>query len=150
MAPEEFHARLHHSGQFQKSSYVGGKTFVVTRVEVDLFSYTVLMEFVKDYLHYTEIGGIYVLAEDDAGWKLITTDKDVMEVVEGYSNGEEVNFYIDNTVDQTIEPLHQMQPHVIIRPRKNIIQGNNSFILFYKIMLKPHMIRMYKIRIYFW
>ena len=125
MAPEEFNVRLNHNGQFKKSSYVGGEVFVVTRVELDLFSYTVLMEFVKDYLHYTEIGGVYILDEENGGWKLITTDKDVMEVVQGYDNGEEVEFYIDNTVDENIEPLNQMQPHVVIRPRKNIIQGTS-------------------------
>ena len=115
--------RLHYDGEFQRTSYVGGKSFVVTRVDMDCFSYTVLMEFVKDYLHYTEIGGIYISKGKRGGWQLMLDDKGVNEFVNGCKNEEEVDFYIDNTVDKDIEPLRQLQPHVTIRPRKNIIQG---------------------------
>lgn len=120
---EDKNIRLHYDGEFQRTSYVGGKSFVVTHVDMDCFSYTVLMEFVKDYLHYTEIGGIYISKGKRGGWQLLLDDKGVNEFVNGCKNEEELDFYIDNTVDEDIEPLRQLQPHVTIRPRKNIIQG---------------------------
>ncbi|KAL6554092.1 hypothetical protein OROMI_019765 [Orobanche minor] len=42
----------------------------------------------------------------------------------GCGNDEEIEFYIDNTVDLDIEPTRQMQPHVKIRPRKNLIEAD--------------------------
>lgn len=121
--------RFHFLGEFQRRNYVGGKTHMITRVDVDLFSYTVLTEFVKDYLNFSEIGGIYVMS-NKGGWKLILDDKDVAEFMEVCADEEEIHFYIDNTVDKDIEPVRQMQPHIIIRPRKTIIQGINVALIY--------------------
>lgn len=55
MKEKEITARLNYNGRFQKSVYVNGRSFAITRVEVDTFSYTVLMEYVKDYLHFTKL-----------------------------------------------------------------------------------------------
>lgn len=115
--------RLYHQGEFKKTVYAGGKSLVVTRVQVDRFSYTVLMEFVKDYLDYTEIGGIYISKGRGGGWELMTKDAEVVGLTKDCVEGEEINFYIDNIVDKEIEPMIQMQPHVIIWPRKHLIQG---------------------------
>lgn len=129
MKEKEILVTLHYNGQFQKNSYDGGKSLIVNRVEVDTFSYTVLMEFVKDYLHYTEIGGIYISKGKKGGWQLVTNDKDLIELVQGCDDGHEIDFYIDNTVDKEIEPMIQMQPHVIIRPRKHLFQGTYIFVI---------------------
>ena len=89
-------------------------------VELDRFSYTVLMEFVKDDLKYSEIGGIYT---SKGGWKLCGNDADLSELVKGVKVGDHMDFYIDNVVDNTIEPMKQMQPHVVMRPRPNLFGG---------------------------
>lgn len=131
---EELNVRLHYAGEFKKTTYVSGKSILVNRVEVDKFSFTVLMEYVKDYLHYSEIGGIYVRKGKRGGW-LVTNDSELNEVVKGCDDGEELHFYLDNTVDKDIEPLIQMQPNVIIRPRKNLVQGTYIFVI--SILLFP-------------
>lgn len=115
--------RLFFSGNFHRSTYSGGDSMLVPGVELDEFSYTVLMEYVKDYLHFSEIGGVYVSKGKKGGWKLITADRDVLGHLADCLADDEVNFYIDNHIDTGIEPLPQMQPHVIVRPRKNIVQG---------------------------
>ena len=51
---ELINIRLQHGGQFRRACYVGGESFVVTRYDVDQFSYGVLMDFDKDRLHCTE------------------------------------------------------------------------------------------------
>lgn len=122
------HVRLHYAGEFHKTSYVGGKSLLAP-VDSERFSYSVLMEFVKDYLEFTEIGGAYIRKEKRGGWELVLDDKDVTNFVKGFNNEEEIDFYIDNTVDKDIEPTSQMQPHVIIRPRKNIIQGIYVYVI---------------------
>ncbi|KAL1815561.1 hypothetical protein ACET3Z_018135 [Daucus carota] len=116
--------RLFFSGNFHRSTYSGGDSMLVPGVELDEFSYTVLMEYVKDYLHFSEIGGVYVSKGKKGGWKLITADRDVLEHLADCLADDEVNFYIDNHIDTGIEPLPQMQPHVIVRPRKNIVQDS--------------------------
>lgn len=123
MADKTVNVRLYYSGVFHRRSYSGGDSLLVNRVETDLFSYSVLMEFVKDYLKFTEIGGVYINEGTAGGWKLITNDKEVMQVVDGCNDEDEIEFYVDNTIDTEIEPVVQMQPHVVIRPRKNLIQG---------------------------
>ncbi|KAL1818366.1 hypothetical protein ACET3Z_013235 [Daucus carota] len=40
------------------------------------------MEYVKDELRYTEIGGVYE-KKFEGGWKLLLTDKDVVDAVKG-------------------------------------------------------------------
>ena len=78
---ELINIRLQHGGQFRRACYVGGESFVVTKYDVDRFSYSVLMDFVKDCLHYTEIGGVYINKGTRGGWQLILNDKDVNEYV---------------------------------------------------------------------
>ena len=104
MGEKEIHVRFYHAGEFNKTSYIGGESFTITRVELDTFSYTVLMEFVKDYLHYTEIGGVYSKGES-GGWELVSNDKELLEFVDSCDQGEEVEFYIDNNIDKDIQPL---------------------------------------------
>ncbi|KAL8114324.1 hypothetical protein AgCh_021248 [Apium graveolens] len=116
--------RLHYEGKFKKTSYVGGKHFIVMGLDIESFSYSVLMELVKDNLHFTEIGGIYANRGRKGGWQLLSNNKQVMALVEDCSPGYLVNFYIDNIVDKQIEPAPQMQPHVITRPRENFIQAS--------------------------
>ncbi|KAL1831037.1 hypothetical protein ACET3Z_000688 [Daucus carota] len=117
MSDMEINIRFNHAGEFKSKNYVGGMCMVVTRVEVDTFSYTVLMEFVRDYLHYTEIGGVYSKMTK-GGWQLISNDKDLMDIVAGCKHGEEIDLYVDNTVDKDIEPLNQMQPHVTLQQKQ--------------------------------
>ncbi|XP_074347485.1 uncharacterized protein LOC141686344 [Apium graveolens] len=50
---------LHHKGEFHKSKYAGGTVNTVKDFELDVFSYSELMEWVHQ-LGYKEIGGIYV------------------------------------------------------------------------------------------
>lgn len=123
MAEKVVTIRLYYNGVFKQNTYSGGRSFGVNRVDVDEFSYTVLMEYVKDYLHFSEIGGVYIRNENNGGWKLVTKDEELIELVNAYKNDEEIFFYVDNVVDKEIEPLVQMQPHVIIRPRENIVKG---------------------------
>lgn len=124
MEGKKLDVRLHHSGTFGKKAYSGGTCLVINRVETDEFSYPVLMEYVKDYLHLLEIGGVYIKQEEDNSWKLLTCDKEVTELVNGCKDGDEIEFYVDNIVDTEIEPMVQMQPFVVVRPRKNLIQGH--------------------------
>ncbi|KAL8107573.1 hypothetical protein AgCh_024114 [Apium graveolens] len=116
--------RLHYEGKFKKTSYVGGKHFIVMGLDVESFSYYVLMELVKDNLHFTEIGRIYASRGRKGGWQLLSNDKKVMALVEDCAPGYLVNFYIDNIVDKQIEPAPQIQPHVITRPRESFIQAS--------------------------
>ncbi|XP_063940857.1 uncharacterized protein LOC135149316 [Daucus carota subsp. sativus] len=113
--------RLNYDGIFKKDSYAGGKSFAVSKLDTEEFSYSVLMEFVKDYLHLTEIGGIYM--GDDSGWKLLTNDKELLKLVDGCENEGEIVLYVDTVVEREIEPSVQMQPWVIVRPRPDITQG---------------------------
>ncbi|KAL6551373.1 hypothetical protein OROMI_021861 [Orobanche minor] len=56
------------------------------------------------------------------GWQLVSNDRELLEIVQGCDHGEEVEFYIDNTIDKDIQPLIQMQPHVIVRLRETLFQ----------------------------
>lgn len=126
------HLRFYHKGKFQNSRYVGGEETAVMFVDLDRFSYTVLMEHVKDDLKYTEIGGIYVSKGDMEGWKLCADDADLNELVKAAKAakvGEYLDFYIDNVVDFKIKPSKQMQPHVVMRPRQNLIAGVVSLLI---------------------
>lgn len=91
-------------------------------MEPDRFSYSVLMEHVKDDVGYTEIGGVYV-KKPGGGWKLLSNDVEVMELANGLKEGSMLDLYIDTIVDKAIEPAEQMQPHVIIRPRTSFFEG---------------------------
>ena len=121
---EYFYLRFYHKGQFVKNKYLCGKCMKIpVAVEVDRFSFSVLMEYVKDDVGYTEIGGIYV-KKQGGGWKLVSSDADVGELVKGLLDGCHLDFYIDTVVDKAIEPVKQMQPHVIMRPRTSFFEGN--------------------------
>lgn len=114
---------FHHKGKFQNNEYTGGKEDIVA-IKPDRFSYTVLMEHVKDDLKYSEIGGVYVKKGEPAEWKLLETDLDVSRLVNTISNGGHVDVYVDNIIDKRIEPV-KTQPHVLVRPRQNICAGIN-------------------------
>ena len=62
------------------------------------------MEYVKDELGYTEIGGVYK-KKFEGVWKLLLTDKDVVDAVKGVQNGSLLDLYIDNVIDKSIEPV---------------------------------------------
>jgi hypothetical protein len=118
------HLRFHHQGEFQSARYHGGIETDVPGVDTDIFSYTVLMEHVKDDLEYSEIGGIYVRVQEEFGnWKLLTNDSDLNPLVQRANSGDYIDFYIDNVIDMTVLPIKQMQPHVVIRPRQNLLAG---------------------------
>lgn len=124
MEDEYFNIRFYHMGRFQNTKYVGGEQSVIAGVDPDRFSYTVLMEHVKDDLKYSEVGGIYVRNDSETrGWKIVANDMDLPKLDEDMKNGGYMEFYIDNVVDSKIEPLQQMQPHVIMRPRPNVFEG---------------------------
>lgn len=112
---------LHYDGIFKKTSYHGGQSMIANRVDTAEFSYSVLMEYVVDYLKLKEIGGVYTKAAD--GWKLLTHDKELIALINETKHDHELHLYVDTVIDKEVEPSAQMQPHVIIRPRKNIIQG---------------------------
>ncbi|KAL8115937.1 hypothetical protein AgCh_022435 [Apium graveolens] len=78
------------------------------------------MEYVKDYMKLTKIGGVYT--KDVDGWKLLTRDKELMDLVNETKPDHELHLYVDTVIDKKVEPSVQMQPWVIIRPRKNLIQ----------------------------
>lgn len=126
-----FNLRFHHQGQFQSTRYAGGKETVVMDIDPDLFSYTVLMEHVKDDLQYSEIGGVYIETGKLFKWKLVTCDSDLSSLIEKTGDGEYIDFYVDNVIDNDVQPIKQMQPHVVIRPRHNLLQGLHSLIVFY-------------------
>ncbi|XP_074340711.1 uncharacterized protein LOC141678320 isoform X2 [Apium graveolens] len=116
MKENYFFLRFHHKGQFQKTKYSNGtSTTINAAVDPDRFSFSVLMEYVKDDLGYKEIGGVYAKKED--GWKLLMTDKDVDDLVAGVKLGSLLDIYLDNVVDTSIVSATQIQPHIVIRPR---------------------------------
>ncbi|KAL8155909.1 hypothetical protein AgCh_001095 [Apium graveolens] len=114
--------RLRYERKFKKITYIGGKHFFLMGLEVESFSYSVLMELVKDQLHFTEIGGIYANKGRKGGWKLLSNDKQVMALVKDCDPGYLVNFYTENIVNKQIDHAPQMQPHVITQSRENFIQ----------------------------
>ena len=118
------HLRFHHKGEFQKSRYVGGVQTLIKGISADIFSFTVLMEHVKDDLQYSEIGGIYISkGKASGGWTMVSKDAELAALVDKAKSGDHIDLYVDTVHDNTSEPLPQMQPHVIIRPRENIYAG---------------------------
>ena len=120
MEDDCLHLRFYHKGNFESNTYVGGQQSEYFYIDRDRWSYTVLMEYVKDDLGYSEIGGVYT---NKGGWKLCANDADLSEFEKGAKNGDYLEFYVDNVVDNKIEPLKQMQPHVVMRPRPNLFAG---------------------------
>ncbi|KAL8154564.1 hypothetical protein AgCh_000074 [Apium graveolens] len=105
MEEQCYNLRFFYLGKFQNSEYIGGKDGLIAGVKPDRFSYTVLMEHVKDDLKYSEIGGIYIKSDEVGGWKMVSRDK-YLPLLD-----KDMDFYVDNVVDPKIEPLQQMQPH---------------------------------------
>lgn len=123
MATKLVSLRYFYEGVFDKTTYLGGRTQLVNRLPADELSYTVMIENVKEYLKYTEIGGVYAWKGKKIGWKLLKTDTDFLELVDSCKHDDEVPLYVDTTVDKNIEPLYPGVPWVVQRPRKNIFTG---------------------------
>ncbi|KAL6569227.1 hypothetical protein OROHE_003508 [Orobanche hederae] len=123
MEPKLATLRYNYDGVFKKTCYSGGKKLIMDLLEVDEISYTVALENVKDFLNYTEIGGLYVWKEKSRGWKLMTCDVDLLELVDACENGGEIELFVDTVVDKEIELLKPGVPFVIVQPRKNIVEG---------------------------
>lgn len=113
--------RLHHKGEFSKDKFLGGIVETHEGMDLDLVSYSVLMEWVKD-LGYKEIGGIYVNNKDEKGWKLLKNDADLNECLLT-SKSSDLDLFIDTDVDEWMKPMRQMQPHVIVRPKKTPVKA---------------------------
>ncbi|KAK1348226.1 hypothetical protein POM88_054984 [Heracleum sosnowskyi] len=126
MATKLVSLRYFYEGVFSKTRYLGGRTFLVCRETVDLLSYTVMIENIKDHLKYTEIGGVYTWEEKSCVWKLLKTDADFFELVNACKHGGEIALYVDNVVDKTMEPMWPGVPFVVQRPRKNIVAAGNT------------------------
>ncbi|KAL6518137.1 hypothetical protein OROMI_033838 [Orobanche minor] len=119
MATDTMTFHLHHNGEFGENKYIGGSTATVGDMDLDRFSYSVLMEWVKE-LGYAEIGGVYV--RNEKGWQLVAKDVDICVcVMTGQTS--EFDFFIECDVDKGIEPMKQMQPHVTVRPKKNPVKA---------------------------
>ena len=60
---------------------------MIAGVDPDRFSYTLLMEHVKDDLNYCEVGGIYIRNGDAiGGWKIVVNDKDLPKIAKEMMN----------------------------------------------------------------
>ncbi|KAL8105340.1 hypothetical protein AgCh_029216 [Apium graveolens] len=88
---------LHHKGEFHKNKYAGGTVNTVKDFELDVFSYSELM---------------------DDGWELITDDAALNECT-FKSEASELDLFIDIDVDKNMSAMRQMQPHVIVRPKRS-------------------------------
>ncbi|CAH9082990.1 unnamed protein product [Cuscuta epithymum] len=114
-------------GTFLKTKYFGGyRRKINNAIDVERFSYAVLMEYVKEDCSFEEIGGVYVPNANKLGWKLLTNDNDVINYVLAHEKDDVIDFWIDNVADEEIPPMDQNQPHVIVRPRKCILTGSNN------------------------
>ncbi|KAL6584563.1 hypothetical protein OROMI_003852 [Orobanche minor] len=127
MTDQDYILNFFHKGHFSKTEYLGGLCYEAPEyVDADRFSYTVVMEYVKDELKYKEIGGIYVKKEQ-GGWKLIENDGDLQEYLRTVTGGW-VKFYVDHIIDTNYLPKPQMQPHVTVRPRIGYFEGKRKFV----------------------
>lgn len=82
------------------------------------------MEWLKDDLKYTEIGGVYVNKRRNCGWKLVTDDAGVNECTEKSKNSL-VEFFIDCDGDKEIASVKQMQPHLSLL-KISMMRGNEG------------------------
>lgn len=121
------HLRFYHQGEFQPTRYAFGKETVVRNVDLDRFSYSELMGYVKDDLKYTEIGGLYVSKGEQGGWMLVSDDRDLSTLTAGIKHGDHLDFYLDNVIDNNIEPINQMQPWVRVCPRQDLFAGKCNY-----------------------
>lgn len=124
MAEYNITIRLHHKGVFSKTKYSGGSVVTFENMDPDTFSYSVLMEWVKE-LKYDEIGGIYVQNGDNEGWTLMTDDRSLFKHMYEIKRSE-VDYFIDCDADKGIAPMKQMQPHVIVRPRSSLFKAKDK------------------------
>lgn len=123
MGEKHFFLRFYHKGQFLKTKYHSGTCIKIPDVmEPDRFSYSVIMEYVKEAAGYAEIGGVYV-KKAGGGWKLVSNDAEACELGNGLKDGSMLDLYIDTVVDKAIQPVKQLQPHVIVRPRTSFFEG---------------------------
>lgn len=107
--------------EFYIKKYVGGLVKTYNNFDLDVFSYSELMEWVKA-VGYIEIGGIYVRKEENSdGWELITDDAGLNEYTRA-SNASELDLFLYCDVDRNIKAVRQMQPHVIVRPKKSPVK----------------------------
>ncbi|CAH9078378.1 unnamed protein product [Cuscuta europaea] len=114
-------------GTFLKTKYSGGyHRKVKDAIDMEIFSYGVLMEYVKEDCLFEEIGGVYVPNLNRFGWKPLTNDSDVLNYVLAREKDDVIHFWIDHVADEEIPPMDQNQPHVIVRPRKCILTGSNN------------------------
>ncbi|KAK1383755.1 hypothetical protein POM88_021490 [Heracleum sosnowskyi] len=118
---------VHHKGEFTKDKYLGGLVQIYEEMDLDRFSYSEFMEWVKD-LGYKEIGGIYVrkqINDDDDDWALVTNEAEMNEAILS-SQASALNLFIDCNLDHMIEPVRKMQPHFIVRPKISPIQAKEN------------------------
>lgn len=121
MAIDHMTFRVHYKGEFGINKYLGGMEMTYKDVDLDYFSYSELMEWVKD-LGFTEIGGIFVKNEENHdGWDLVTDDAELNGYIRA-SDDAELNLYIDCDFDANVPPMRQMQPHVIVKPRRLLVK----------------------------
>ncbi|KAL8131414.1 hypothetical protein AgCh_007374 [Apium graveolens] len=98
-----------------------GDKLVIVRLNYDGIFKKKELRWWKDFC---KIGGVYTI--DDTGWKLLTRDKELLEIVDGCENDGEIQLYVDTVVDKEVEPSVEMQPWVIVRPRKNIMKARKA------------------------
>ncbi|KAL8107028.1 hypothetical protein AgCh_023727 [Apium graveolens] len=112
---------LHCKGEFHKHKYGDGLINTVKDFELDVFSYLELMEWINQ-LGYKEFGGIYVRKEENNdGWELITDDA-VLNEYTIKSKASKLDLFINCDVDNNVPTMRQMQPHVIVRPKRTPVK----------------------------
>ena len=50
-------------------------------------------------------------------------DSDISLLVQRANNSEHIDLYVDNIININVEPIEQIQLHVVIRPRPNTLVG---------------------------
>ncbi|KAL8117744.1 hypothetical protein AgCh_015577 [Apium graveolens] len=96
MEDKILHLRFHHKGEFHEIRYIGGVQIVVEGISSDVFSFTVLMEHVKEDLQYSEIGVIYVnKGVESGGWQMVGNDAELYTIVDKVKSGDHVDFFVD-------------------------------------------------------
>lgn len=73
-------------------------------MEPDGFSYFMIMEYVKDKVGYTKLGGVYV-KKLEIGRRLVSNNADACDLIKGLKDGSMLDLYIDTIVDKAIEPV---------------------------------------------
>lgn len=103
------------------NKYVNGLVKTFKDIDLDVFSYSELMELVKA-LVYTRIEGIYVRkGENSDGWEFLTNNVGLNEYTIA-SKASELDMFLDYDVDSDVQLLSQMQPHVILRTKRSRVK----------------------------